>query len=146
MKFYICFCSTMCFLMFTGCATVFKGYEDSVILYNAPTKIRVFTKDSIEIPVHTTYIKGLKPKQQVVAPGIISKYDTSVVVGEVKNINLRSNTDHLLILRYEGQEKRIYVYPKISTSWFIFDLLTLGFGVDAYTGNWNCFEDIDASF
>jgi hypothetical protein len=32
------------------------------------------------------------------------------------------------------------------TSWFILDLITGTFFVDAYAGNWNFFDDIDASF
>jgi hypothetical protein len=127
-----------------GCATIFKGYEDDVILNNAPKGIRVFTKDSVEIPVQTVLGKGTERKKGNMQ-GMVMLYDSTIVV-ETRMINLRSNSDHVLILKYQDKEKRLHVYPKISTSWFILDLLTGGFFVDVYTGNWNCFDQIAASF
>jgi hypothetical protein len=131
-------------ILFEGCATVFKGYEDEVILTKAPKGLRVFTKDSVEIPVQTVLGKGAQAKKTIIM-GLVTLYDSTVVV-ETRKINLRSNTDHVLILKYQDKEKRLRVYPKISTSWFILDLLTGGFFVDAYTGNWNCFDNIYATF
>jgi hypothetical protein len=113
-----------------------RGYEDAVKVQNAPVGLRVFSKDSVEIPVITT---SIRVKQK----GFDDKYEKK----EVQEIHLRKNVDQVLVLKYQGKEKRVYVYPKINTGWFILDaLLVLPLGVDAYTGNWNSFDDIDGSF
>jgi hypothetical protein len=131
-------------ILFEGCATVFKGYEDDVLLMNAPKGLRIFTKDSVELPVQIVLGKGAQTKKAI-TQGISYLYD-SIVVVETRTINLRSNTDHMLILKYQDKEKRLRVFPKISPSWFILDILTGGFFIDAYTGNWNYFDEINASF
>ncbi len=131
-------------ILFEGCATVFKGYEDDVLLMDAPKGLRVFTKDSIELPVQIVLEKGTQTKKAI-TQGNSYSYD-SIVVVETRKINLRSNTNHMLILKYQDKEKRLRVFPKISMSWFILDILTGGFLIDAYTGNWNSFDDINASF
>jgi hypothetical protein len=123
------------FLTFlTGCATIFKGYEDSVRIKNAPEGLQVFTKDSIEIPVITKEISVKSDREAVYYPI------------KVKEISLRSNTDHVLVLKHQGKEKRIHIYPHIETGWFILGCLTLTGWVDAYTGNWNYFNEIDANY
>jgi hypothetical protein len=143
---FVVIISAFILITLEGCATVFKGYEDDVTLYNASRGLRVFTKDSVEIPLQTTIFNEHRELKEVQSNGIVHYYDTLVVVGEINKVNLRSNTDHLLILKYQDKEKRVHIYPKISTSWFILDLFTGGFLVDAYTGNWNSFDDVDASF
>jgi len=76
----------------------------------------------------------------------ISALKDMLISIQFKGISLRSNTDYLLILISNNQEKRVYIYPKIEPRWLIQDLLTaIGFCIDAYAGNWNYFEDIDAS-
>ena len=131
-------------ILFEGCATVFKGYYDEVLLNNAPKGLRVFAKDSVELPVKIVLSKGTITKKAI-TQGMVYVYD-SIVVVENRTINLRSNTDYMLILKYQDKEKRLRVFPKISTSWFVLDLLTCAFPIDVYTGNWNSFDDIDASF
>jgi hypothetical protein len=123
-----------------GCATILRGYEDEVIIQNAPEGLKVFTKDSIEVPI-TKVIKTVSNKD--------ARKDLSNIYKniEVQEISVRSNMDHVLILKHDGREKRIYIYPKINTGWFILDaLLVVPLGIDAYTGNWNSFDDIDGSF
>jgi hypothetical protein len=123
-----------------GCATILKGYEDEVIIHNAPEGLKVYTKDSIEIPI-TKVIKRVTNKDM--------QKDRSDIYKdiEVQEISLRSNMDQVLILKHEGKEKRIYIYPKINTGWFILDaLLVFPLGIDIYTGNWNSFDDIEGSF
>ena len=120
-----------------GCATIMRGYEDEVRVQNAPIGLRIFTKDSVEIPVLKRTIKVVKQT------GFTDKYENK----EVQEIHLRKNVDQVLILKFQGKEKRLYAYPKINTGWFILDaILVLPLGVDAYTGNWNSFDDIDGSF
>ena len=119
-----------------GCATIMRGYEDEVRVQNAPIGLRIFTKDSVEIP-------AIKRTIKVKQTGFTDKYENK----EVQEIHLRKNLAQVLVLKYQGKEKRVYVYPKINTGWFILDaLLVLPLGVDAYTGNWNSFDDIDGSF
>ena len=66
----------------------------------------------------------------------------------IKTISLRKNKEHVLVLKSGDREKRIMVYPKIGAGWLVVDLITGIFPifVDAYTGNWNYFEEINAGF
>jgi hypothetical protein len=137
-------------MLIGGCATVFKGYEDTVTLHHPPKGLRVFTKDGLELTTKTTSVHE-KQQAKMTYPGSTpgsGEYliGDTLVVDTIMKIGLRSNTEYLLVLKYQDKEKRVYVYPKIGTSWFILDLITGTFFVDAYTGNWNFFDDIDASF
>ncbi len=123
-------------LTLTGCATVFKGYEDTLNITNAPADLKVLTKEGEELVV-TSKTARIQDKKT---------YNVSEV--NVKSIMLRSNDEHVLILKTGGTEKTVKVYPKISAGWLIFDFITGIFPVfiDMYTGNWNYFEPIAAGF
>ena len=40
------------------------------------------------------------------------------------SIRLRSKYSHILILKYEGKEELIELYPKVGFGWFILDMIT----------------------
>lgn len=60
----------------------------------------------------------------------------------------RSNQPHTLLLKYNDQEKLVKVYPKVGFWWGVLDFCCGGLPwlVDAYTGAWNHFDDIDTGF
>ena len=118
-----------------GCATIGKGYEDRVRIQNAPADLRIYTKDSIEIPLSRESIKISKTASH-------DEFEEK----EIVTIRLRSNIDHVLVLKSQGKEKCIQTYARLSPGWVLLDLVTLTFWVDMYTGNWNHFNEIDASF
>lgn len=120
-----------------NCATIIKGYEDTVVLKNAPDSLQIITNDGVEIKVTTTY--------EYVFP---SKAGDSMLYTGIKRISLRSNKEHTLHFRYHGRERIVTVYPKIGLGWAFLDIICLGIPVifDMYTGNWNRFLDIDAAF
>lgn len=120
-----------------NCATIIKGYEDTVVLENAPDSLQIITKDGAEIKVSTTF--------EYVFP---SKAGDSVLYKGIKRISLRSNKEHTLHLKYQGKEKVITIYPKIGLGWAVLDILCAGVPIffDMYTGNWNRSLDIDAAF
>lgn len=121
-------------LTLSGCATLLKGYEDTLNITNAPADLKVLTKDGEELVV-TSKTARIQDKKT---------YNISEV--NVKSIMLRSNNEHVLILKSGGAEKTVKVYPKISAGWLILDFITGIFPVfiDMYTGNWNYFDPIDA--
>ena len=112
-----------------------KVYEDDVTLFRLPKDTKIYTQDSVEIPIlsETKITKWVLPGQGV--------FDSIKVVR--RYILLRSNMDHVLNFKYEDQEKRVHLYPRLSAGWFILDCLTGTFFVDLYTGNWNHFKSID---
>lgn len=120
---------------FIGCATVFTGYEDNVMLTNIPAELKIFDKDNIELPIR--YKTNVKQYYR----GNGAVFDSTFITG--KYISLRSNEDHLLTLKTVNETKQIRLYPKLSAGWFILDVVTLTFIVDMYTGNWNHFDDIN---
>ena len=103
---------TFIVLTFSGCATIFSGYEDRVDLVNAPNNIKVYSKDGVELPTSSRTVKEY------------SNESHSFEVKEVKSINLRTNKEHVLRLKAGDKEKLVEVYPKLSACWFIFDLIT----------------------
>jgi len=120
-----------------NCATIIKGYEDTVVLKNAPDSLHIITNEGAEIKVHTTF--------EYVFP---SKAGDSIQYKGIKRISLRSNKEHTLHLKYHGRERILTVYPKIGVGWAFLDIICLGVPVifDMYTGNWNRFLDIDVTF
>lgn len=113
-----------------GCATVLQGYDVAVPLRNAPDSVRVFTEEGMELPLEGKLIMGRN--------GI-------VLAPEVR---LRTAQDHTLLLRSGGTEKRVRLYRHLDIRWAAVDLLFFAVPsfYDAYTGCWNTFPDIDASF
>lgn len=118
-------------LFASGCATVLRGYEETVPIKNPSDSLRIFTANGEEIPVILTNKRYLGKD--------------GIVFG--KEIRLRSDREHTLIIRSSYGEKKITVYPKL---WFGWVALDLACGVipsfyDAYTGCWNTFSEIDAA-
>ena len=115
--------------MFSGCATLLKGYEDSVRLNYTSDSLKVFTKEGVEIPINKKLVEG----------GYGTYY--------VNEIKLRSNEVHILTLKNQNRVKTITLYPKLGFGWVFLDLVcgVLPSFYDAYTGNWNRFSDINAS-
>ncbi len=120
----------------TGCATVFKGYEDKVPILNSPDNLKIHTIDGTEIHIKNEEIRTANHDFNP------AKIDTV----KIPYINLRSNKSHVLVLESGKQKKTIEVYPKLSAWWFIADVLTATFFIDMYTGNWNYFENINVEF
>jgi len=120
----------------SGCATVFKGYEDKIKLNGAPDSIKVFTKDGLEIPIRYENKRHYSYPQKAYVDSLY------------KVIYLRSNKEHTLTLKYPGKEKKVELYPRLGGVWLTVDFLlgVVPAFIDGYTGNWNHFEDINVSF
>jgi hypothetical protein len=120
----------------TSCATILKGYEDRVDLENAPEDIRVFSKDGIEIPVSSRDARTYSEEQK------------KFVMVKIKTISLRTNKEHVLLLKSGDKEKRVEIYPKLGAGWLMLDIITGGFPavIDMHTGNWNHFNSISSDF
>ncbi len=118
-------------LFISGCATVLKGYEDTIPIMNPTDSLRIFTADGESIPVTITK----------------KRYQTKDGIVFGREIRLRSDREHTLIIRSPYGEKKVTVYPKLWFGWVALDLLCGGLPsfYDAYTGCWNTFDDIDAA-
>jgi hypothetical protein len=124
------------FLLINSCATLLSGYEDTIDLKNAPEDIRVYEKDGVELTISESRDTQFSYETR--------KYEPLFI----KTISLRKNKEHTLVLKSGDAEKLITVYPKVGAGWLILDMVTGLFPVfiDAYTGNWHYFDDINASF
>lgn len=96
----------------------------------------MYDKDGVELP--------LSARRDTYFSYDTRKYEPLII----KTISLRTNKEHVLVLKSGDREKRIMVYPKIGAGWLVVDLITGIFPifVDAYTGNWNYFDDINVVF
>lgn len=130
------FASIVLLILFNGCATLFSSYEYSVDLKNAPENIKVYDINNVEIPI--------SHRRDVYLSYETRKYEPLII----KTISLRKNKEHTLILKSEDKEQRVTVYPKIGAGWLIVDVVTGLFPVfiDAYTGNWHYFDNINVVF
>lgn len=129
MKRIICCISTSTLLLlFSGCATIIKGYDSRVELYFASDSLRVYTMDGEELRI---------------VPEVFYTQRGRV---EEKVVYLRSDRPHSLKLQEGSRTKFVSVYPKLNAGWLILDMICGGlpFFVDIYTGNWNHFENINA--
>jgi hypothetical protein len=115
-------------ISFTGCATIFKGYESHVELYLVPDSLRVFTLHGEEVPIHEM------------------EFTSKNVVSISKVIYLRSNQIHVLRLQKGDKQKIVSLYPKLSAGWLLLDIVSGGFPlfIDMYTGAWFHFDDVNA--
>jgi len=119
--------------LFMGCATIFEGYMSDVEIKNAPDSLKIYSSDGMAIRSNFKIIGTVSHNQWV------DKTDSTTQI-----IQLRSNRDHLLILKNGAVEHRYMAYAKVNPWWFILD----SFGIlpvvyDAITGNWNYFNDIE---
>jgi hypothetical protein len=132
-------------LLTAGCATVLRGYEERVDLVNAPDDIKVFSDNGVEIQLSSREIRKSNQGREIKTwQEGTWKYEFQ----EIKSVSLRRNKEHFLILKSGDREKKVEVYPKITGTWLILDFITGIFPIfiDAYTGNWNHFESINAEF
>ncbi len=114
-----------------GCATMLKGYEDTVNIRNPSDSLQVFTMTGDELAVTKTN----------------KRYKGKFGIVNGREILLRTDREHTLIIRSAQGEKKVTVYPKLWFGWVALDLLCGGLPsfYDAYTGCWNTFDDIDAA-
>lgn len=135
-KIFHLLCTAVFVFLFSGCATVFKGYEDKVDLVNAPDGLQIFNKNGIEIPIHDKIKRTYSYTQ--------NKY-VDTCYG--KAIYLRPDKDQLLTLKYKGKEQLIEICPRVGGGWLVLDAISIiPIFIDAYTGSWNHFRPIDINF
>ncbi len=132
--------AVLCFIMLSGCATVFSGYTSEVMINNPPDSLRVFTPDGIELPLsynETKFVAEYHPNHTVTSHEVVDSTRCSVQV--------RSNRDYILSLRTGGSEYRYPIYAKLNGWWFALDLICGGAPiiVDGITGNWNYYDPIN---
>ncbi len=131
------------FLVFylTGCATMIKGYESKIKIKNAPALKKITDQNNQNIPfkidIHNESIKKLNME--------LKKLETLGSVDTTYTFNLRSGKEYWLNLKTKGETKSIHIYPKISFGWALLDVITgvLPAFIDAYTGNWCHYDDIN---
>jgi hypothetical protein len=140
-KILLSFLTTLILLVFfTGCATILKGYEESVDLVNAPADLRVFTKDGAEISVDSLITNEWVWNQET--------REAKFVSGETfRSINLKTDRDYVLVLKYGDKEKIVETYRTLDAGWTILDFLfVFPWIIDAYTGCWYGFQPIIIDF
>ncbi|MDD8016931.1 MAG: hypothetical protein PHP42_01025 [Bacteroidota bacterium] len=119
--------------LFNGCATLFKGYEDPVHIYQYSEDVSFQTINGVQIPVHKT-----EQKFEIDSRSHFSIDST------LYHISLYSNANHVLLIKTAKKEYSITRYPKLGWGWLVLDLLGGGVPmfIDIYTGAWNHFDPI----
>jgi hypothetical protein len=125
--------------LFMGCASVFQGSMSEVEIKNAPDSLKVYSADGEAIPTRYKIDEIINYHPIHVA---VTHYKTD---STTQIIQLRSNKDHLLILKTGSIEHRYMAYAKTNPWWLALDVIC---GVipaiyDAVTGNWNYYNEID---
>ncbi len=135
------FFSVLFMLAFSGCATVFSGYQDEVQIHHPPDSLRVFTTDGLELPSYYGKTKTVV----IAAKGKEQAHVTTVIDSTYLTIRLRSNRDYVLVLKSGEGEQRVPAYAKLNGWYFTLDLLCGGIPwiVDAMTGCWNYYDPIE---
>jgi hypothetical protein len=131
-----------CIFAFSGCATIMKGYESKVYI-KTDLKLKKVSDQNNQILNFNTIHK--KKYEKRLNPETNKNEVTSKIVGTKYELKLKSGKEHYLILETENGKKTVYLYPKISFGWAFVDIITgiLPGIIDAYTGNWTHFDDID---
>jgi hypothetical protein len=132
-------------VMLSGCATVFKGYMSEVeIKTYSSDSLHVYLKEGAEVATsyklqHVSEVDSGFPMAKAVVTHMVDKIDSTA-----KIIQLRSNRDQALLLKGGATQQQYMAYAKLGAGWFILDLVCGGVPiiVDAITGNWNYFDNI----
>ena len=130
----------VCAVVLTGCATVITGYTSRVDLHTSPDSLSVSTAEGVELPRSCERMKSIQVPINATTSYVSEAIDSSWVT-----IHLRSNRDHVLIVKKGDRLHRIEVDAKLSGWWFALDLVCGGIPavVDAITGNWNYFDAVE---
>lgn len=128
---------------FNGCATIFKGYEEDLVITNAPDSIQVMTMEGVNLPVSNKTVKAQKFNQTTYSK--IETFDKELK--GIKLVRLPSKKNYVLVISANGQERKIQITPKLGLGWFLLDVVCLGLPVipDMITGNWNYYDPINFS-
>jgi hypothetical protein len=129
--------------LFTGCATVMKGYYDEVPVLNYSEGVMITNQYGARIPV--------VPKHIVKTNRSANPYDTAAektdTVGRDYVIYLDSSERQILTVNTPQKSKIIIPQRKIGIGWLVLDTVLLyPLIIDAYTGAWHQFEKVDAAF
>lgn len=125
--------------LLSGCATVFKGYESELVIYNAPRDLAVQSEDGV----------GLRPtfSTTTIKQYYKSYYGKSIIIPDSSSIkmNLRSGKEYLLILKSGEKVSRVRIYPKLGAWWLILDLFcgVIPAGIDMHLGTWMYYDPVD---
>ncbi len=124
-------------VLFAGCATIMNGYYTDVELKSPPKDLRVFTKDNVELPLKTKSERVESPEKQ-------GRYTSKTLTF----VRLDRASDGVLILRWDGNERRVQAEKSMTQAWAILDFVCaiVPTIVDATTGCWNRFEPLEAGF
>lgn len=164
MKFLLILTIAISFQFSTGCATILKGYDSEVELYNVDDSSSFALFDGIPIDIPSTPKEMTRYSVSTGREIPILQRDSTVQV-----LKLRSKNDHVIVVNKNGKQVPFFVYPKLDPWWFIADILCLGtpaligkgavivkaiayaaatlpMTIDALTGNWNYFDDINTNF
>ena len=141
MKILITFFLIIIIFLFNNCATILKGYTDTVRIENAPEDLQIFDEDGIKIPI---YEKSIREGIYIYIP-TRKQWDGNKII-KVKEINLKSQKEQVLLLKSQGKEKKIKLYGKISGFYLVLDSIFFIYPafIDAYTSNWYKYDDINA--
>ena len=126
-------------LLLNNCATIMKGYSDTIRIENVPEDLQILDENRIDIPIYEKIVE--------VVMRDTANQKTYWTNKNVKEIKLRSKKEQVLIQIAQGKEKKIKLYGKIDIFYLILDTI-LGIYpafIDGYTGNWYKFEDIKIS-
>jgi hypothetical protein len=132
-------------VLLSGCATVFKGYMSEVeITTHFSDSLHVYLKEGAEVTTsykiqRVTEVDSGFPMARSAVKHTVDKIDSTT-----KIIQLRSNRDQSIVLKGKDSEQQYMAYAKLGAGWFILDLVCGGVPiiVDAITGNWNYFDNI----
>ncbi|NLT49614.1 MAG: hypothetical protein GXX85_01700 [Ignavibacteria bacterium] len=127
-------CIFIFLVVLQGCATVFSGYEDIVIIKNAPDSLKVSSNLDVNYPTAQKEAK------------LLNKAEKSYEVQKYLEIKLPKNKDHILILEDDKKIIKKEMNRKLSPVIFLLDaIFVLPAIYDGITGNWFYFDDIEYS-
>ena len=129
----------------SGCATVFKGYlSDVEISTPYPDSLHVYLKEGVQVSasykiLRVSEVDTAYPMARIPVMHWVDRLDPKKEI-----IQLRSNKDQTLLIKSKTSQQKYVAYAKLGAGWFILDLICGGVPiiVDAVTGNWNYFDDI----
>lgn len=132
---YLKFFLLIIFIVFSGCATIFKGPQSNVYFLNGPDDLEIFNENGEKLYLEMKKADELYSFSDSFKDEIGNTKTTYYAYGY--KFPDGSKKYNLLLKSKSSGDAEVKLEPKMAMRWFWLDLFIGGWIVDMITGNWN---------
>lgn len=118
-------------LLFTGCATILRGYTQEIDVLNVQPGTKITTADDIDVPLWARPSRKFNSQTKRFEDAGMQYY-----------IILHRGGKQVLTVTADGKKKKVELYPYLSGGYVAVDILfvLIPAFIDSQTGCWNYYD------